>query len=331
MTALPVGERHTTVADRIGEQYLRRRATGSIGVKVNLYRGPEVEGLALALRHPGLREAPVECVMVGDSYFMTHLGRPSTRLEPGEREWGVATMVSLVAEVREALDRCFGEAAPYLLGDLPDGAADSVGSAVATAESMLDAGAEAVKVEIGDDATLGVLAALAERGVPVVGHLGYTPQRAGLRRHGDSVEAALAFFAAARRVRDAGARALVLEVVSEPVNRALSRWRPDAIPVYSIFSGRAACGGQSLNVWDSVFRPAKPAPSFPPTAAYDVADAPRVYTPELIARHLGDLLALTLAGTFPPSPRTSLDAPVAEAIAAVDPWLAPLPLPGTAP
>jgi ketopantoate hydroxymethyltransferase len=328
MTAVPVDA--GGVAALIDAQYRRRGADGSIGVKVNLYRGMEVEGLALALDRPDLRDAPVECVMVGDSYFMTHLGRPSTRLEPGEREWGVTTMLGLVAEVRAALDGCLGARAPYLLGDLPDGAAATAQSAYATAAAMLAAGADAVKLEVADESGVAILGALADREVPVVGHLGYTPQRTGLRRHGDSVESALEFFAAARRLRDAGARALVLEVVSEPVNRALSRWRPGAIPVYSIFSGRAACGGQSLNVWDAVFRPAQPRAAFPPTAAYDAADAGRVYTPDLVARHVGDLLALTLSGAFPPSPRTALDPFVAEAIAAIDPWLPVLPTPGGA-
>ncbi|MFD7448433.1 3-methyl-2-oxobutanoate hydroxymethyltransferase [Kitasatospora sp. NPDC059827] len=305
--------------------FLRRYdAPSRVGLKVNAYRGYEVEGLARALEAPELADCPLECVMVGDSYFMTHLGRPSTALaDDAEREWAMATLTGLVAEVREAIDAHFpAHRRPFLLADLPDGATASPAAALAAGERFRAAGADAVKVELAGDGDLDCLEALARTGGTTLGHLGYTPQRGELSRHGDSVEGAERMFAQARRVRDAGAAGLIVEMVSEPVNRALSR--PDAagIPLYSVFSGRAEWGGQSLNVWDAVVRPARGGRFFPPTAVIEAAEAPTRYTPDLIADRLRELIGLTLDGSFPLSPRTVLTPEETERISATEPWSA---------
>ncbi len=305
--------------------FLRRyEAPARLGLKVNAYRAFEVEAVAQALRAPDLAGAPLECLMVGDSYFMTHLDRPSTALaDPAEREWALATLVALVAETRASLDALFAaEARPFLLADLPDGATSDPGTALAAADRFAAAGADAVKIEVNDAGELRCVEAVAATGLPTLAHLGYTPQRGSLRRHGDSVAGALELFAQARQARDAGACALVVEMVSEAVNHALSRRRPDALPIYSVFSGRAPWGGQSLNVWDAVVRPAGGGRYFPPTSVITAAEALASYTRDLIADRMRELIRLTLAGWFPLSPRTGLGARDAALIADIDPWSA---------
>lgn len=258
----------TIVLERSGiTPFLHRyEAPARVGLKVNAYRGYEVEGLARALAAPDLADCPLECVMVGDSYFMTHLGRSSTVLSgPEEREWAMSTLVALVAEVREALDAFFpAHRRPFLLADLPDGATGEVPLALAAGERFRAAGADAVKLELAGDRDLDCLQALAVSGCTALGHLGYTPQSGALSRHGDTLDGARQMFAQARRVRDAGAAGLIVEMVSEPVNQALSLPTADGIPLYSVFSGRAEFGGQSLNIWDAVVRPARGSRFFPP-------------------------------------------------------------------
>jgi diaminobutyrate-2-oxoglutarate transaminase len=317
----------STTCDRIAAHGAARwTSSPPIGIKVNLYRAFEVAALA-AVTAEDPAAFRLECVMVGDSYLMTHLGRSSTRLEtPSDREWALDLMVSLVSEVRDEMDRVFaGADAPYLLGDLPEGATETPAKAVESARRMVDAGAEAIKVEIADDHTLATLERLSESDVPIVAHLGYTPQGGQLRRHGDSLPDALAIFALARRARDAGAFAIVLEMVSEVVNRALSCPREGALLTYSIFSGRAPYGGQSLNVWDAVFRRSRPSKYFPPTADLTVERDRELYAPPLIAAKLGELLHLTLAGEFPLSPPARMEQSELEAVLGTDPWAAPPP------
>ena len=304
----------------------RRRATnpGRVGIKVNLYRGYELEAVAAAGADARLHPDPIECFMVADSYLMTHLARPTTRLEPQEQEWGLALMAGLVAECRQARDRVFRQGTrPYLLGDLPDGAARSPRQARASAQTLIDAGAEAVKLEVAGPAQLPHVDALASAGIPVVTHVGYTPQRGELRRYGRTRAEVAAICDLARSVRELGAVAVVVEMVTEETNRLLCAAHPDGLPVYSIFSGRADLGGQSLNVWDSVFRPSRPSASFPPTATLDAVEDRDRYCPEVIRHAMRELLQLAVEGRFPPSPR---GAHVPDArLEGLDAWSQPLP------
>ncbi|MEU5210125.1 3-methyl-2-oxobutanoate hydroxymethyltransferase [Streptomyces sp. NPDC020742] len=305
--------------------YLHRYdSPAQLGLKINAYRGYEVEGLAEALRVPDLHDAPVECVMVGDSYFMTHLGRSGTTLTgDAEQEWGLATLTGLVAEVRKAMDAEFPAARrPFLLADLPDGATRSPATARAAADRFVAAGADAVKIEVAGEGEFDCIEAVAATGTPTLAHLGYTPQSGGLARHGDALDGALALFAQARRARAAGGCGLIVEMVSEAVNQALSRPHPEGLPLYSVFSGRARWGGQSLNLWDAVVRPVPGGRYFPPTPVIDAAEVEERYTPELIADRMRQLLRLSVAGWFPLSPRTALTPRETAEITGIDPWSA---------
>jgi ketopantoate hydroxymethyltransferase len=298
-----------TATDLIASRHRHRAANpGRVGIKVNLYHGYELEAVAAAAVDAGLRPDPIECFMVADSYLMTHLGRPTTRLETDEWPWGMDLMCRLVGECRDARDRVYGVGdRPFLLGDLPDGAATTPDRALDSAGRLLRSGAEAIKLELSGKKQLAHVEVLAEAGVPVIAHLGYTPQRGELRRFGKTMEELTALCSLACAVRDRGAVAVVLEMVTEAANRLLTQPDPRALPVYSIFSGRADLGGQSLNVWDSVFRPSRPSQFFPPTATLDSATDRAKYGPEAVRTAMGQLLALTVQGVFPLSPGPAQD------------------------
>jgi ketopantoate hydroxymethyltransferase len=309
---------HPAIARQASRRYAAREL---IGLKVNLYTAEEVAGLAQAL-DGAPADTPVECVMVGDSYFTTHLCRESTRLTGAEEQaMGLSALVKQVAEVRAAMDALLPDARmPYLMADLPDGTLDTPDAALRAAQRFADAGADVVKLEVAEPGVVRCLDRVAGHGIPVAAHLGYTPQRGSARRQGDTVAEAMRLFAAARDARDAGACALVLELVSEVVNRALSLPDVASVPVYSTRSGSAPYGGQSLNVWDAVFRPSTPQRLFPQTATLDVERDLAAYTADTVTAHLGELLRLTLDGEFPLSPPTRLTADEQYSLLASWPW-----------
>lgn len=298
----------------------RARQTAPVAIKINLYNALEAAAVLEAIAATRSAEA-VECFMVGDSYLMTHLGNASTQLETrAQQDWFLNVMISLVGEVSRALAPLHTARRPFLIADLPDGAATTPARCLAAAERLAAAGAEAYKLEITSAGSLAVLEALARSGYAVLAHIGYTPQGGTNRRYGDTLDEARELFTYARAARDHGACGLTLERVSEPVNRALCHPRPSALPIYSIFSGRAPGGGQSLNVWDSVFLPECPRKYFPPTATLTRASYPTGYTEAVIREHMTRLLAATLRGEFPLSPPTQLSAVDVASLLEIDPW-----------
>ncbi|CAK0776714.1 3-methyl-2-oxobutanoate hydroxymethyltransferase [uncultured Gammaproteobacteria bacterium] len=297
----------TDVHARIKHLYdLRVKNPDLPRIKVNLYRGYEVEAVADAVNEVTAERGrhPIDCLMVADSYLMTHLGRSSTRLAGEEEQaWFMGVMCGLIAEIASSNSRHFsGKERPFVLGDMPEGAAATPDVAVRNALRFIEIGADAVKIEAADTATLAAVSAVTKAGVPVIVHLGYTPQSSASRRFGVTRAEALDLFAMAVRARDVGACALVLERVTVAVNARLSIPVQNGLPIYSIFSGRCRHAGQSLNVWDSVFKRDTPTLAFPPTADLMRASYPGSYSREVIRSHFGALLRLTLDGGFPVQP-----------------------------
>lgn len=180
--------------------------------------------------------AGVDIVLVGDSGAQVVLGHPDTNSVTLDE------MLTLSKAVRRAVHT------PLLLCDLPFGSTElSDEQAVATSVRFVhEAGAEAVKIEGASPARLSRLRAIVEAGIPVVGHVGLTPQTAvalgGLRAQGRTVEDALRVARDALAVQDAGAFAIVIEAVPadvvDEIRRALR------IPVVGI--GAGAADGQVL-------------------------------------------------------------------------------------
>src|SRR4051794_24019941 len=175
------------VGHSICAEYARRAASGHVGLKFNLYDGTDVHGLSLAIADLE-SHLSVESVMVGDSYFMTRLGRSSTRLATlAEQVWGLDSMVDLVHGVAGALRDRFVASRPYLVADLPDGSTDDDRSAIAATERLVAAGADVVKIEVdGASSRLERIETLVDRSYVVMAHIGYTPQSGTLRRFGDT-------------------------------------------------------------------------------------------------------------------------------------------------
>ncbi len=183
-------------------------------------------------------QAGVDLVLVGDSAAMTVLGHDSTV---------PATMEEMLILTR-AVTR--GARRPLVVADMPFGSfqvtdEDAVRNAI---RFVKEAGADAVKLE-GAGPMLSRVRALVGAGIPVMGHLGLTPQSAtmlgGFKAQGRSAEKALALLADARALEAAGCFSLVLEAVPEPVARRVSEEL--AIPTVGIGAG-AATDGQVL-VW----------------------------------------------------------------------------------
>jgi 3-methyl-2-oxobutanoate hydroxymethyltransferase len=181
-------------------------------------------------------EAGVDAVLVGDSAAMTVLGHDSTV---------PATMEEMLLLTRATVR---GARHPLVVADLPFLSYQlSERDAILNAGRFVkEAGADAVKIE-GAGVTLERIRAITGAGMPVMAHLGLTPQTAtslgGFKAQGRTVEAALQLLNDARAVEAAGAFSLVLEAVPAPVAARITERL--SIPVIGIGAG-AGCDGQVL-------------------------------------------------------------------------------------
>jgi 3-methyl-2-oxobutanoate hydroxymethyltransferase len=141
-----------------------------------------------------------------------------------------------------------GAKRPLVVGDLPFGTFQvSDEEAVRNSIRYLkEAGVDAVKLE-GAGPSLSRVRALTSAGIPVMGHIGLTPQSAtmlgGLRAQGRTAAKARALSEAARALQEAGCFAVVLEAIPAPVARRITESL--AVPTIGIGSGRD-CDGQVL-------------------------------------------------------------------------------------
>ena len=197
-----------------------------------------------------LDAAGVDVVLVGDSVNQVVAGRESTLSATLDQ------MIYHGAAVRRGLGRAL------LVLDLPFLTYQvSVEEAIRNAgRALQETGAQAVKLE-GGAPMVRTVQALVERGIPVMGHLGLTPQSVhalgGYRVQGRTPESAERLLAEARLLEDAGAFALVLELVPAPLAATISRGI--TIPTIGIGAG-PDCDGQVLVLPDMLglnpgFRP----------------------------------------------------------------------------
>jgi 3-methyl-2-oxobutanoate hydroxymethyltransferase len=187
-----------------------------------------------------LDEAGVDVVLVGDSLGMVVLGYESTLPVTIEE------MLHHTRAVRRGTRRAL------VVADMPYGSyhtdnAESLRNAV---RFVKEAGAEAVKIE-GGERRLELIARLTEAEIPVMGHVGLTPQSlhalGGYRVQGKTPDAAEQLRRDARAVEAAGAFAVVLEAV--PRELAAQITRELRIPTIGIGAG-PDCDGQVLVIHD---------------------------------------------------------------------------------
>jgi len=190
---------------------------------------------------PGARladEVGIELILVGDSAAMVVLGHDST--VPAT----VDEMVVLTRAARRGAQRAL------LVADMPFGSfqvsdAEAITNAV---RFVKESDADAVKLE-GGGASLSRVRSIVGAGIPVMGHIGLTPQSAtmlgGYKAQGRTAAKARALLADAQALQDAGCFAIVLEAVPAPVATRISQAL--RIPTIGIGAG-PGCDGQVL-VW----------------------------------------------------------------------------------
>ena len=180
--------------------------------------------------------AGVDIVLVGDSAAMTVLGHESTV---------PATMDEMVMLTRAAAR---GARRPLVVADMPFGSfqtsdEDALRNAI---RFVKEAGADAVKVE-GAGPTVSRVLALVGAGIPVMGHIGLTPQSAtmlgGFRAQGRTAAKAQQLLEDARTLERAGCFSIVLEAVPAAVAGRITESL--SVPTIGIGSG-ASCDGQVL-------------------------------------------------------------------------------------
>lgn len=206
-----------------------------------------------------LGEAEVDLILVGDSLGMVKMGYSSTLPVTID---DIEYHTRLVARGLGAKPRAL------LVADMPFmtyQAADA--DAVRAAGRLLKAGAAAVKLE-GGRAMARRVRALTEAQIPVVGHLGMTPQSVhvfgGYKVQGRKPKEAQTLLSDARALQAAGACAIVLECV--PMTLAARLTRSLRIPTIGIGAG-AGCDGQILVIDDLLGWTAPPYPKFVQTYA----------------------------------------------------------------
>jgi len=182
--------------------------------------------------------AGVDLILVGDSSGMVMHGREST----------VAVSLDEIVFMTQWVTR--GAKRPLVIADMPFGSYEgSNEQAVANAVRLVkDGGADAVKLERGGT-SIDRARAIVDAGIPVMGHIGLTPQTAtvlgGFKAQGRTADRAQQLVDDALALQEAGCFAVVLEAVPAPVARAVTKAL--AVPTIGIGAG-GDTDGQVL-VW----------------------------------------------------------------------------------
>lgn len=228
--------------------------------------------------------AGIPLILVGDSLGNVVQGQISTV---------AVTIEDIIYHARMVVR---GSQQALVIGDMPFLTYTNEAEAVATARRLMQqAGVQAVKME-GGAAVVSAVRRLTELGVPVMGHLGYTPQSEhviGRRVQGKKASDARRIIEDALALEAAGAFGIVLELVPAPLAAAIStRLR---IPTIGIGAG-AGCDGQ-VQVWHDLLGL---------YADYQPRHAKQYLTlADTIAEALGQYASDVRAGSFPTAAQSS--------------------------
>ena len=179
-------------------------------------------------------KAGIDIILVGDSLGMVALGYPSTLPVT------VKEMLHHIKAVRRGVEFAL------LVGDMPFGSYNTFEQAINNATKFIKAGCEAIKLEGGKEIA-GIVRGLTERGIPVMGHLGLTPQRVsefgGFKVQGRKEGEAKRILESALCLEEVGAFSIVLECVPQELAKLVSERLE--IPTIGIGAGKD-CDGQVL-------------------------------------------------------------------------------------
>jgi 3-methyl-2-oxobutanoate hydroxymethyltransferase len=186
-----------------------------------------------------IADSPIDAVLVGDSVAMVMHGFPST----------VHATVEMMALHTAAVRRGIGDR--FIVADMPfPEHRKGIPAAMEAVDRLMKAGANAVKIEAAQG-HLDVIRHVVESGIPVMGHLGLTPQSVhqlgGYRVQGREDAAARQIELDALALQEAGVFAIVLECI--PAELAKRITDSLTVPTIGIGSG-PACGGQILVLQD---------------------------------------------------------------------------------
>lgn len=183
-----------------------------------------------------LDEAGIDIILIGDSLAMVALGYDTTH------KIGVEEMSIFTKAVARGVSRAM------VVTDMPFMSYNiDIESALTNVCNMVKFGANAVKIEGYSDYILNVIKRCVESGVPVMGHLGFTPQFlntiGGYNIQGKSYDATLSILEQAKKLEDAGVFSIVLEMVPEESAQYISENL--RVPTISCGAGRY-CTGQVM-------------------------------------------------------------------------------------
>lgn len=181
-------------------------------------------------------EAGADIVLVGDSLANVALGYSSTH------SVSMNEMTIFVGAVARGVSRAM------VIGDMPFMSYNvSEQEAVRNAGKMVKAGANAIKIEGCNDYLLNVIKRCVQSGVPVLGHLGFTPQSenalGGHSIQGKSLDSTLQILEQAKELEKVGVFAIVLEMVPEESAKYITEHL--TVPTIGIGAGRY-CSGHVL-------------------------------------------------------------------------------------
>lgn len=221
-----------------------------------------------------LEKAGVDMVVVGDSVGMVVLGYESTV---------PVTMEEMLHHAKAVVRAC---KSPLVVGDMPFGSYNCTREqAISNATRfMKEGGVDAVKVE-GGKGIVDTVSALTSGGIPVMGHIGVTPQTVsqlgGYKVRGKEVAAAKALIEDALALEAAGAFAIELECIPTPVSRIIT----EKLRIPTIGAGAGPyCDGQGLVIHDILGLYDRPVPKLAKSYANlsgTITDAVQTYMREV--------------------------------------------------
>ena len=185
-----------------------------------------------------IAETPLDCVLVGDSLAMVVHGHESTI---------TATMEMMIlhtkAVARGLRDQLLITDLPFLCHRI------SRENTIHNVKKLLEAGAKAIKIEGGDADTCETIAYLVMAGIPIVGHIGLTPQSilklGGYKIQGRTEAEAEKLIEQAQCLEKAGCTALVLECVPESLAKSIT----EALTIPTIGIGAGSVTDGQVLVW----------------------------------------------------------------------------------
>ena len=195
-------------------------------------------------------EAGVPIVLVGDSMGMTMLGYETTL--PVKMSETLSSVAAVARSVKNAM----------VVGDMPFGSYQcGDDEAMRNAVAIIQAGADAVKLE-GGARVCGLIRRMTEAGIPVLAHVGMTPQSVneygGFKKQGKTADAAAQVLADAKAVEEAGAFAVTLECIPSELAARIT----EELSIVTVGIGAGpACDAQWLVMHDLLGLNEK-APSF---------------------------------------------------------------------